>query len=291
MMLRWIKQFLSISIDNEEVVEVRGISSRTHYLFLGIIFGFLFPVFATIMAILGRGMPFHLSSFVEIQRVEPLLWIIDTAPIFLGLFAALVDFREDQLRSVYASLLRQKKETLQLQELTQQVQQQAAQLKIIIEISRQITTLLRLDEVLTYVVSRIQTEFDFYHVHIYLIEEDSDDLVMAEGSGDVGRQLKEKGHRLPAGRGIVGTVSSTNEHFLSNNVNEVLNFVRNPLLPDTNSELAVPLRKGEQVLGVLDVQSEQINRFTQDDVSLLQSIANQTAVAVSNAWIICSRQQ
>lgn len=158
------------------------------------------------------------------------------------------------------------------------------------EISRQLTAILDLDELLNYVVNRVQSEFNLYHTHIYLLDEQGENLIMAAGYGDVGRQLKERGHHLPAGSGIVGTVASTNEHFLSNNVNDVLNFVRNPLLPYTNSELAVPLRKGDQVLGVLDVQSEQINRFTQEDISLLQSIANQTAVAVSNARLLTETQ-
>ncbi len=174
--------------------------------------------------------------------------------------------------------------------LEDRVQERTRALETGAEISRQLTTILDLDELMNYVVNRVQEEFELYHTHIYLLEENSEDLIMAAGYGEVGRHLKEKGHRLLAGQGIVGTVASTNEHFLSNNVDEVLNFVRNPLLPQTNSELAVPLRKGEQVLGVLDVQSEQINRFTEEDVSLLQSIANQTAVAVSNARLLAETQ-
>ncbi|MCL4297071.1 MAG: GAF domain-containing protein [Anaerolineae bacterium] len=158
------------------------------------------------------------------------------------------------------------------------------------QISRQVTTILNIDKLLQYVVSFIQKEFNFYHVHIYLVDAETGDLVITEGSGEVGRQLKEQGHRLPAGQGIVGTVAALNEHFLSNNVNEVLNFVRNPLLPHTNSELAVPLRKADQVLGVLDIQSEQTNRFTAEDVALMQTIANQTAVALDNARLLNETQ-
>jgi signal transduction histidine kinase len=184
--------------------------------------------------------------------------------------------------------------TVQLGELIDsledRVQERTTALEIGAEISRQLTTILDLDELLNYVVNRVQSEFKLYHTHIYLLEENGEDLVMAAGYGEVGQQLKEKGHRLPAGQGIVGTVASTNEHFLSNNVDDVLNFVRNPLLPHTNSELAVPLRKGEQVLGVLDIQSDQINRFTAEDVSLMQSIANQTAVAISNARLLTETQ-
>ncbi len=174
--------------------------------------------------------------------------------------------------------------------LEERVESRTKALEASAEISRQLTALLDLDEVLNYVVNRVQSEFKLYHTHIYLLDENGEDLVMAAGYGEVGQKLKQKGHRLQTGQGIVGTVVSINEHFLSNNVNEVLNFVHNPLLPDTNSELAVPLRKGEQVLGVLDVQSEQINRFSQEDIALLQSIANQIAVAISNARLLTEMQ-
>jgi signal transduction histidine kinase len=170
--------------------------------------------------------------------------------------------------------------------LEKQVAEHTQDLKVTMEIGRQLTTILDLDELLKYVVNQVQNEFKLYHTHIYLLDENGEDLVMVAGSGKVGEQLKEQGHRLPMGQGIVGTVAALNEHFLSNNVNEVLNFVRNPLLPDTNSELAVPLRKGEQVLGVLDIQSEQINHFTVEDVALMQALANQTAVALDNARLL-----
>ncbi|MBE7468821.1 MAG: hypothetical protein DPW09_02395 [Anaerolineae bacterium] len=195
----------------------------------------------------------------------------------VGDLAQAFNIMTDQLRGLIDSL-------------EERVRERTRALETGAEISRQLTAILDLNELLNYVVNRVQSEFNLYHTHIYLLDEQGENLVMAAGYGEVGQQLKERGHYLSAGSGIVGTVASTNEHFLSNNVNDVLNFVRNPLLPYTNSELAVPLRKGDQVLGVLDVQSEQINRFTQEDISLLQSIANQTAVAVSNARLLTETQ-
>jgi signal transduction histidine kinase len=163
-------------------------------------------------------------------------------------------------------------------------------LETIGEISRQLAGILDLDELLQYVVNRIHTEVAFYHTHIYLVEAEKGDLVMMEGSGEIGRQLKEQGYRLKLGQGIAGTVAATKEAFLSNNVDELLNFVPNPLLPDTKSELAVPLRKGDQVLGVLDIQSEQLNRFTSQDMAFMQSIADQLAVALDNAHLLAETQ-
>lgn len=175
--------------------------------------------------------------------------------------------------------------------LEEQVTARTQNFEISAEISRQLTEFLDVNELLKYVVDRVHNEFKFYHTHIYLVDEETGDLILTEGYGDVGRRLKEKGHQLEAGQGIVGTVAVTNKHFLSNNVDETPNFFRNPLLQKTNSELAVPLRKGAEVLGVLDIQSEKIDRFSPVDLSLIQSIGDQTAVAIHNARLLTQTQE
>ncbi|MDM8530158.1 ATP-binding protein [Anaerolineales bacterium HSG25] len=184
--------------------------------------------------------------------------------------------------------------TTQLKELLatleERVQKRTQALETSAAISRQLTAILDISELLEYVVNRIQTEFNFYHVHLYVIETETNELVMFEGSGEVGRKLKKEDHRLQMGQGIVGQVASIGKFRVINDVNQSNQFFRNPLLPDTNSELAIPLRKGEQVLGVLDVQSEQIDRFIPADISLLHSIANQTAIAIDNARLLAERQ-
>lgn len=159
------------------------------------------------------------------------------------------------------------------------------------QITRQINTILDLDELFRYIVDRLQKEFQFYYTQIYLVEKETGELVLAEGSGEIGRQLKEKNYRLKAGQGIVGTVAATNEYFMSNRVSDSKNFVPNPLLPRTKSELAVPLRIGTRVLGVLDLQSDQVDRFAPEDVPLLQSIAGQAAIVLENARLLAETQE
>ncbi len=180
--------------------------------------------------------------------------------------------------------------TIHLQELIEtleeRVRQRTRALETAADISLELTSILDTNQLLRAIVDRLQTEFDFYHIHIYLREPDSTDLVMAQGTGEVGRQLKAQGHQLKMGEGIVGTVAETNKPFISNNVDKSPNFVRNPLLLDTRSELAVPLRKGNLVVGVLDIQSNQPDRFTPEDLSLMQSVANQTATALDNARLL-----
>lgn len=174
----------------------------------------------------------------------------------------------------------------QLQQLTHRLEARTRAVETSASISQEMTTVLDVDELLQQVVNRLKDEFEFYHAHIYLVEEETGELVMATGAGEVGQKLKAKGHRLAQGQGIVGTVAGTKQPFKSDNVDAVLNFVRNPLLPKTRSELALPMLKGDQVLGVLDIQSEALGRFSNDDIALLQSLANQTAIAIDNARLL-----
>ncbi|OQY43940.1 MAG: hypothetical protein B6242_13725 [Anaerolineaceae bacterium 4572_78] len=155
-------------------------------------------------------------------------------------------------------------------------------------ISNKLNTMVANDELLQEIVSTIQNVFGYYHVHIYLIDEKSGYLVMREGSGEIGQKLKAKGHQLVLGRGIVGSVAETGEAFCANNVLETFSFFPNPLLPKTKSELAVPIKKGDKVLGVLDMQSDRLAGFTPEDLTLMQSIADQVAVVIDNARLFQS---
>ncbi len=177
-----------------------------------------------------------------------------------------------------------------LDSLEQEVQKRTKILEASAEISRQLAAISDLNELLHYAVNQIRDGFGLYYTHIYLVDDKTGDLVMMAGSGEVGKLLKAKGHRLKSGAGIVGAVASLNEHFMSNNVHEVINWVPNVLLPDTNSELALPLRKGDQVLGVLDLQSSKLNHFSAEDVITMQSLANQIAAAVDNARLLAETQ-
>lgn len=166
--------------------------------------------------------------------------------------------------------------------LNRTIQDSVRDLEVSMEISGQITVIKELDKLLEYVVNRIQTGYNFYHTQIYLIDSATGDLVMTVGYGPVGQRMKEAGHRLKGDQGIVGTVASTNQAFKSNNVAELISFVSNPLLPHTRSEIAAPLRARDKVMGVLDIQSSRLDQFGPEDLTLVQSLADQTAMAMDN---------
>jgi GAF domain-containing protein len=116
-----------------------------------------------------------------------------------------------------------------------------------------------------------------------LLDETSGDLIMAGGTGEAGASMLASGHKIPTGQGLVGRSAEQAAVILIPDVSQEPDWLSNPLLPETQSEVAVPIAIGRRILGVLDVQHNIVAGLLQKDAELLQSIANQVAVALSNA--------
>jgi two-component system NtrC family sensor kinase len=147
------------------------------------------------------------------------------------------------------------------------------------------------ESILNMVVNQLWQNFGYYHVHVYLIDQESNALIANQGSGPIGTQLKDEGYQFTSEEGIVGYAASVGEAFMTNDVHDVLFFKPHPLLPDVSAELAAPLRVRDQILGVLDVQHQPPNIFDEDDFRFLTTLADQIAVVLDKAMLYTQLQE
>jgi putative methionine-R-sulfoxide reductase with GAF domain len=175
--------------------------------------------------------------------------------------------------------------------LEQRVGERTKALVTSTEVSRRLSTILDQKQLAIEVVEQVKNAFNYYHAHIYLVEEKGSDLIMAGGTGEVGQILLGRGHKIARGRGLVGRAAESNSIILVKDTSRDPNWLPNPMLPETKSEVAVPIAIGAEVLGVLDVQHNIVDGLTEEDANLLQSISYQVAVALKNAQTYSQTQQ
>ena len=169
----------------------------------------------------------------------------------------------------------------------------AQQLAIVTDVSAAISANLEQEQLLQSVVDLSKDRFELYHAHIYLLNEAGDTLFLKVGAGEVGRQMVLEGWRIffHQERSLVARAARERIGVIANDVRRDTGFLPHPLLPNTRAEMAVPIIISDSLFGVLDVQANDVNHFTEEDVRVMTTLAAQIAVAVQNARLFSEHKQ
>ena len=166
-------------------------------------------------------------------------------------------------------------------------ERRAALLQAAAQVAKNITTLRSLDELLPASVDIICDAYDFYYAGIFLLDESKHWAVLRAGRGEAGRKMIEAGHKLEVGgQSMIGASIAWREARIALDVGEEAVFFKNPYLPDTRSEMALPLIVGENTFGAVTVQSTEEAAFSDEDISSLMAMADQLAIAIHNAYLL-----
>ena len=175
--------------------------------------------------------------------------------------------------------------------LEDQVAERTAQLEATNEVGRVASSILDPEDLIGKVVNLITDRLGYYYTALFIVDESSNWAELANATGEAGSILKAKHHRLAvSGNSMVGYAIANRTARIALDVGEESIRFENPLLPETRSEIALPLVVGDQVIGALDVQSKSASAFNARDIEVLQNMANQVAVAIENARLFQSTQ-
>ncbi len=270
-----------------------------------VLFGLRAGIITGVVAILtltyfGVGMS---SGFVDVPPVEILAnsgygidWL--TGSITFTLIATIfISAIVLTLSGLTSSLENLKKTTIELEnernnlentvaDRTQALERKAKQLITATHLSEEIALQRNLQTLINSTVDLIRDRFNYYHASIFLVDEAREFAIVRASTGEAGRQLLERQHKLRYGEGLVGYAVKTGKSRIASDVFMDSVHYKNPLLPDTRSEAAIPLIYRDLVVGAIDVQSIEENAFQQDDLDTLQFIANGIAIAIANAYEI-----
>lgn len=174
--------------------------------------------------------------------------------------------------------------TLELESANQRNERRAKQFEAIAQVTRATAANQDLQTLLPVLAHVISEQFGFYHTGVFLLDENHEYAVLTAANSAGGTRMLQRGHKLLIGQtGIVGVVSATGTPRIALDVGSDAAYFDNPDLPDTRSELALPLRTGHEIIGVLDVQSTEENAFQPEDIEVLSTLADQVAIAIQNA--------
>jgi GAF domain-containing protein/HAMP domain-containing protein len=190
-----------------------------------------------------------------------------------------------QLRNFIASL------EDRVAERTRELEQRSAYLEASAQIGRAASSILETDRLIEEAVELIRQRFDLYYVGLFLLDEASEWAVLRAGTGEAGRKMLSRGHRIRVGEGMIGWSVAHGEPRVALEAGEDAVRLATAELPETRSEAALPLQSRGQILGALTVQSTQVGAFDPDTLVVLETMADQVAVALDNARLFAESQE
>lgn len=204
----------------------------------------------------------------------------------IGTLARAFNSMTARLRDMIANLEKR------VAERTISLERRTVQIQAAVEVGNAATSLRNLEELLPHVTHLISQRFGFYHVGIFLLDAREEFAVLMASNSSGGQSMLARGHKLRVGQvGIVGLVTSTGIARIALDVGEDAVFFDNPDLPETRSEMALPLTIGNKIMGALDAQSTKENAFSGDDIQTMGLLADQLAIAIENARLISDSQK
>jgi len=250
----------------------------------------------------------EVNGFLDPRFQEPIAFSRDLSFIFVAI-ALLIYFSTTSLRDAITRANKSEKGLINLNESLQELNQtleervtqrtteldtanrfnarRARQFEAISQVVRAISSVQDLDALLPRVAQVVSEQFDTYHSGIFLLDNEREFAVLRASNSEGGKKMLARAHKLRVGQtGIVGFVTATGQPRIALDVGTDAIFFDNPDLPETRSEIALPLRYSGQIIGALDVQSTESNAFGQGDIEALVTLADQIAVAINNTRIL-----
>ncbi len=266
----------------------------------------IFALILSVLTLAGFGVAYS-TGWLVIPGVtgvsDPTVWIVATFTfLMLGVLVVVsLNFLVPRLAAALGQSrqLAQELEAeraqleVQVKERTTDLARRTVQLETAAEVARDAGVIQSVEQLLAETARLISTRFGFYHTGIFMLDEKKEYAVLRAASSAGGQQMIARGHKLQAGDmpvGIVGEVAARGGAHIALDTGSDAVFFDNPDLPETRSEIALPLQARGERIGVLDVQSTEPDAFSQEDVAVLQTLADQVAVAIRNAQLVQQAQ-
>jgi len=242
------------------------------------------------------------TIFIGNQLTVPLIHLTQTANKIADgdLAAKATIFTHDEI-GVLSETINSMTTTLQgmitsleerVEERTIDLSRRAGQLEAVAEVARDIASIQDIDTLLPAITQLISRKFGYYHCGVFLSDTNNKNQILKAASSEGGNLMLKRGHQLRTDEhSIVGYTAFLGEPRIALDVGADRVFFNNPDLPDTRSEMALPLKIGKDVIGVLDVQSEQKGAFLADDINTLGTLADQISIAIQNTRLLADSKQ